>query len=280
MSDFCHITFTVSMKVLRLTLSFISVLLVACNSNSTTETKTTDTLQQLVNKIRDSIARYPDEPRLRYNLAIVYKNAEQYQQALAVLDSLPISRSDSSDPFLYFNTMFQKADIYEQLSDTIKAIQTYEEFVQPGELTIAGFNLARLYAETKNPKTLSIVDSMLRYDELSAPEPDYFRGIYYFNTGDFAKAAAAFDESIKKDYTFLDAHLEKGISYYKMKKYAEAISAFDIALQVSNTFADAYYWKGRAQEALGDRIEAKKNYERAFGLDKTFIDAKNAADTL
>ena len=270
-----------SMKLLYLTICSLSLVLGACNSSGKTETKTTDSTQQLLISIRDSIRNFPNEPRLRYNLAIVYKNAGQYREALAILDSLNVQSPDSTDPYLYFSTMFQKSELYEQLKDTMNAIRTLEQFVQPGELTIAGLNLARLYAETKNPRAIPIADSMIRNDEeQAAPEPHYFKGIYYYNTGDFSKAVAAFDESIRNDYTFLDAHLEKGISLYQLKKYAEAIKAFDVALQVSNTFSDAYYWKGRAQLAMGNRDEARLNFERAYGLDKEFVAAKEAADSL
>ncbi len=269
------------MKFFLLTICFLSISFLSCNTGSRSEVKTTDTIQQLLLKIRDSIKEFPNEPRLRYNLAIVYKDAGRFRDALAVFDSLNVIAGDTTDPFLYFNTMFQRSELYEQLNDTINAIKTLEAFVQPGELTMAGLNLARLYAETKNPRALPISDSMIKNDvEQAAPEPEYFKGIYYYNTGNFEKAVIAFDESIRKDYTFLDAHLEKGISLYQLKKYPEALQAFDLALKVSNTFSDAYYWKGRVQMAMGNNQEAKLNFQRAFGLDKSFTAAKEAADSI
>jgi hypothetical protein len=76
-------------------------------------------------------------------------------------------------------------------------------FVIPGELTEAGKQLAFLYAETKNPKTVAISDSMNKNDESKRdPEPDYFKGVYYSNLGDLAKALEQFNSCIKKDYTF------------------------------------------------------------------------------
>src|SRR5688572_31638344 len=97
----------------NLLLVFISgaLLLYACNSSSENNSKTTDSLEQLLGPIRDSINKYPGEPRLKYNLAIIYKNAGKYKEALAVLDSMNIHPKDNPDPYLYFNYMFQKSEL-------------------------------------------------------------------------------------------------------------------------------------------------------------------------
>lgn len=260
---------------------FISLLLSCCNNKSQSPQKTADSLQQLLGAIRDSIRKYPSEPRLKYNLAIVLQDAGRYAEALKALDSMNISRPDSSDPYIYYNYLFKRSELLELTGDTLNAIATLEKFVSQGELTQAGIRLAHLYAETKNPATVPFCDAMIRNDEAGvAPEPNYFKGLYYFNTADFQKAILEFDQSIQKDYNFMDAHLEKGISYYRLQKYNEAIETLNIALKVSNSFADAYYWKARSQEALGQKEEAKLNYQRAFGLDRSLVEAKEAAERL
>jgi len=269
------------MKNLLWVLFYATILVYACNSSSENEIKTTDSLEQLLGPLRDSINKYPGEPRLKYNLAVIFKNAGKYKEALAILDSMNIQAKDSSNRYLYFNYMFQRSELLVLTGDTVNAIKTLEQFVMPGELTQASLNLANLYAETNNPKTIPFCDAIMKYDSATTvPELNYFKAIYYYNTGEFEKALKELDESIRKDYNFLDAYMEKGRILYNQKKYTDAIKVYNLVLSVSSTFADAYYWKGKCQEALGQKKEAKLNYQRAYGLDKTHTEAKEAAEKL
>ena len=94
------------------------------------------------------------------------------------------------------------------------------------------------------------------------------------------KALDLFNEAIRHDYNFLDAHIEKGITLYEQKKFKEAYQAFNLAMTISPKYADAYYWMGKSQQAMGDLKEARLNYQRAFGLDNTLVQAKQAADSI
>lgn len=258
-----------------------SFLLYACNSSSVKNEETKDTVQQLLNSIRDSVNIEPGDPARYFSIAEALQQAGQYSEALATLDSMRFYVTDSIDLPVYARYLYKKSELEEQAGDTANAIKTLEKLVVPGEITQASMRLANLYAETNNNKVLALCNAMIENDQDGRiPEPDYFRGVYYYNKGDFERAIKEFDNSIRKDYNFMDAHLEKGVSLYQLKKYQESIAALDLALKVSNSFADAYYWKGKCQEALGQKEEAKQNYLRAYGLDKTFAKAKAAADNL
>jgi tetratricopeptide (TPR) repeat protein len=126
-----------------------------------------------------------------------------------------------------------------------------------------------------------ICDSLLRHDTIEKKaEPFYFKGIYYSNINDKAKALDHFNKAIQNDYTFLDAYMDKGKILFESKKYNDAIKTFQLALKVSVSYADAYYWLGKCQEALGEKDEAKLNYQRAYSLDKSLTEAKDAAERL
>ena len=141
--------------------------------------------------------------------------------------------------------------------------------------------MANLYAETKNPKAISICDSMNKNDESKRdPNPDYLKGVYYYNIDDYENALKQFNSCIKKDYTFLDAYMEKGRILYKQNNYDEAIKVYDLAIAVSNRFADAHFWKAKCQEALGHKDDAKISYQRAYAFDKTLTEARDAADRI
>lgn len=265
-----------------LVLPLIVLILLSCNNNSdvrTTETK--DSVQQLLTSIRDSIKKYPNDTLLKYAFVQTLQDAGMYKEAISLLDSMNITRGDSANLKNYYGYLFKRAELLTQTGDTSKAIKTLELFVIPGELTEAGKELASLYAETKDPGTLVICDAMIQNDASHRdPEPNYFKGAYYYNIGEFDKALQQFNSCINKDYTFLDAYMEKGRILYKQAKYNEAIAVYDLAIKVSNTFADAHYWKGKCQEALGQKEEAKISYQKAFAFDKTFTEAKEAAERI
>ena len=277
-------TFVISpksfMKNLLAVLSLVTILF-ACNNHSTTRLETKDSLQQLLQDFRDSIKKYPNDTLLKYNLVLTLQDAGRYKEAVGVLDSMNIAWGDSTRMKVYFDYLFKRAELLVLAADTANAIKTLEFFVIPGELTEAGLQLANLYAETRNPKAISICDSMNKNDESKKdPNPDYLKGVYYYNINDYEKALQQFNSCIKKDYTFLDAYMEKGRIFYKQNKCEEAIKVYNLAITVSNSFADAHLWKGKCQEALGQKDEARISYQRAYAFDKTLTEAKDAADRI
>jgi len=265
-----------------LALSVLVTVLFACNNNSSNSAQQTqDSLQQLLQSYRDSLKKYPTDTLLKYNLVLTLQEARRYKEAVNVLDSMNITMGDSAQTKVYFDYLFKRSELLVLGGDTANAIKTLEFFIIPGELTEAGLQLANLYAETRNPKTIAFCDSMNKNDEGKRdPNPDYLKGVYYYNIDDYSKALEMFNSCIKKDYTFLDAYMEKGRILYKQSKFKEAMEVYDIAIKVSNSFADAHLWKGKCQEALGQKEEAKISYQRAFAFDKTLTEAKEAADRI
>jgi tetratricopeptide (TPR) repeat protein len=270
------------MKNLLVLLVLVTILLFACNNNnSNSAQQTQDSLQQLLQSFRDSLKKYPTDTLLKYNLVLTLQDAGRYKEAVNVLDSMNISMGDSTQMKVYFDYLFKRSELLLLAGDTANAIKTLEFFIIPGELTEAGLQLANLYAETKNPKTIAFCDLMNKNDEGKRdPNPDYLKGVYYYNINDYSKALDLFNSCIKKDYTFLDAYMEKGRILYKQSKFKEAMDVYDIAIKVSNSFADAHLWKGKCQEALGQKEEAKISYQRAYAFDKTLTEAKEAADRI
>ena len=267
-----------------LALLALATIVFACTNNDnnrSTAQQTQDSLQRLLLSLRDSLKKYPTDTLIKYNLVLTLQEAGRYKEAINVLDSMNITMGDSAQLNAYWSYLFKRSELLVLAGDTVNAIKTLEFFVIPGELTEAGKQLANLYAETKNPKTIVICDSMNRYDESKKdPEPDYFKGVYYYNINDYPKALEQFNSCIKKDYTFLDAYMEKGRILYKQSKFKEAIEVYDLAIKVSNSFADAHFWKGKCQEALGQKAEAKISYQRAYAFDNTLTEAKEAAERI
>ncbi|HUR67536.1 MAG TPA: tetratricopeptide repeat protein [Chitinophagaceae bacterium] len=213
---------------------------------------------------------------LDLTLARAYAAQNQIAEALTICNIILQKNPQQVD------VLKLKADLLDKKGNSAEATVLLENayHITPFDVEL-NYVLALRYAEAKDPRVLSICDSLIKADtEGKHAEPYYYKGIYYSNTGDSTKALNFFSDAIRHDYNFLDAYIEMGGQLYEMKKYADALATFNLALTISPQFADAYYWIAKSQEAMGQKPEAKANYQRAYSLDQTMIEAKQAADRI
>ena len=209
-------------------------------------------------------------------LARGYDALNKTDDALKICETILVKNPEQVD------VLKMKADLLDKKDDQPAAIMVLEKAysLTPFDIDL-NYALAFKYAENKNSKVIALCDSLIRIDSMNIhAEPYYYKGIYFSNINDKAKALTLFSEAIQHDYYFLNAYIEKGRVQYDQKKFDDALKTFQLANTISATFADAYFWMGRCEEALGQKEEAKLNYQRAFSLDKTFTKAKEAADSL
>jgi tetratricopeptide (TPR) repeat protein len=226
--------------------------------------------------LQDAIKMLPQSIPLHIHLIQAYADAQNTGEALAICDKVLQEHPDQ------VAILMMKSDLLEQKNDTVGSIHTLEQAYRfaPSNQDLC-YNLAFKFAQNKNPKVLTLCDSLLHYNTMEKnAEPWYFKGVYYSNINDKTKALEYFNKAIQSDYSFLDAYMDKGQLLYDEKKYGDAINVFQLALKVSATYADAYYWLGKCQEAIGKKEDARLSYQRAYGLDKSLTEAKEAADRL
>ena len=61
------------------------------------------------------------------------------------------------------------------------------------------------------PKVISLTDTLIALDSLHLhAEPYYVKGLYYSNAGAKEKAIQSFNETIKRNYNYLNAYIERG----------------------------------------------------------------------
>ena len=226
--------------------------------------------------LNKALMELPNSFLLQLTLARGYDALNKTDDALKLCDDILIKNPYQVD------VLKMKADLLDKKGDSTQAIQILERAytITPFDINL-NYLLADKYSAANNPKVINLCDSLIKMDSLHIhPEPYYFKGIYYSNINDKAKALAMFNEAIQHDYNYLNAYIEKGRIQYESKKYNDALKTFQLANTISATFPDAYFWMGKCQEALGQKEEAKLNYQRAYGLDKTFTEAKEAADKI
>jgi tetratricopeptide (TPR) repeat protein len=226
--------------------------------------------------LQEALKAIPRSYLLRLSLARGYTATNKNKEALAICDEILSQKPDLAD------VIKLKADLLDKENQSTEATRLWEQAYQLAPFDVElNYILALRYAEGKNPRVLALCDSLIKADtEGRHAEPYYYKGIYYANINDKARALSSFDEAIKHDFYFLDGYVEKGSLLYEMKKYEEAIAVFNLALTISPSFADTYYWIAKCQEAMGKKEEARVNYLRAFELDKNLTEAKDAAGRL
>lgn len=226
-------------------------------------------LQQALKKIPTSIG-------LHILLAKGYESKNELDKALAIADDIIKQYPGELDALMLKSEILKKQNKNAEALDLLEKAHSYA----PGDVDLV-HQLAFEYAEAKNPKVLSLADSLIKMDiEKRHPEPYYFKGLYYENTGNWKEAVKCFDEAIQHDFNFMDAYLDKGQTFFDQKKYADALKTFQLTTTVFPSESLPYFWLGKTQQALGDKNEARLNYQRALGLDKTFTEAKDSADRL
>lgn len=208
-------------------------------------------------------------------LADAYAASGKPDQALNLYNDL--IAKDSLDP----ETLYEKAILLEQLKDTAQAIHALQKAYLLQGVDTYGLELAHLYAEQKNPRSLEICDFILKHDSAQILiDPLFIKGIYYSNVKQYQKAIAQFDLCILRDWKTSDAYLEKGRAYFHMQNYPAAMQTFKMAITVTNTDPDAYFWLGRCYEAQQNRIDAVSNYRKAVSLDTNFTEARQRMQNL
>ena len=226
--------------------------------------------------LQDALNKLPNSIALHILLAKGYQSKNDLEKSLAVCNEVINKYPGQID------ALTLKSEILKQQNKNDEAVSVLEQAYAyaPGDVDLV-HQLAFEYAEAKNPKVLSLADSLIKADiQKRHAEPYYFKGLYHENKGNYTEAVHYFDEAIQHDYNFLDAYLDKGQTYYDQKKYSEALKTFQFTTTVFPSEALPYFWIGKTQQVLGNSNEARLNYQRAYGLDKTLTEAKDSANHL
>lgn len=226
--------------------------------------------------LTEAVKELPQSILLRINLILAYDGQDKTDEALKVANEVLSNQPDE------VNILEMKSELLMKKKDSAAALTAMEKAhsLAPHNREL-GYKLMYQYAESKNPKTITLADSLIRADSLGLySEPYYVKGIYYSNINDNAKALAAFNETIRQDYNYLNAYIEKGKILFDQKKTAEAFKTFQLANTIDPAFPDAWYWMAMCQEVSGQKEDAKLNYQKAYSLDKSFTQAKEAADRI
>jgi tetratricopeptide (TPR) repeat protein len=225
--------------------------------------------------LKECIATWPQSVDLHRRLSEIYEQTGQHSRAISLYDE--ILQTDS----LNFEAWYSKGILLSRLKDTAGAIEALERSYAAQPVYYNGITLAGFYATRRNPKTPALCDELIAKDlNNEFPDAHFIKGLYYSYNKKYDSANAQFDECIRRDWRFADAHVEKAVIQFEKKEYEEALKILRVALTVANINPDAYYWIGRCYEATGKKDLALQYYERTLSIDSDYEEAEAAMKRL
>ncbi|HUV35670.1 MAG TPA: tetratricopeptide repeat protein [Patescibacteria group bacterium] len=114
--------------------------------------------------------------------------------------------------------------------------------------------------------------------------PDYERGMQYFNDGKYEEAVAELEKVVAEtgrndpDYALgmfyaAESHAHIGTAKFHAGDLEGALAHFTTAVEENKTYPDLYYQMGVIHHRLGAIEKAVENLERAVGLNNNYFEA-------
>ena len=255
----------------RLTFYSICAIVLTITSCNNATVKSDQPIAEQEKELRDIVSHFPDSILARENLIQYFRENGNYGQAITETE-ITLQKDSLNDRFQDI-----KATLYFENGDTIQAIQCFEKAILINPKTVYIISLGSLYAQTKNPRALTLVDALLAATGVNAQQQALFiKGLYFSYAGDKRKAISYFNNCLQLDYRNMLAYREKAICLFDLAQYELALEVMKNAVIVQKTFDEGYYWMGRCYEKLGKRKEAIENYELALQIDANYLEAKDA----
>lgn len=221
------------------------------------------------------IDKYPDSLLLKENLIQMYRENEDYNNAIKTINDF--LKKDSINGRLWN----MKAVLHFENGDTLKSIESFEKELNYLSSATDSISLATLYAETKNPKAIEITTQLKKtYLSKYDKETEFINGLYNYYNNNFINAVVHYEKCIGIDYTFMEAYREKAICLISQNKIKEAIATLNKAVILKNNFDEGYYYLGICYEKIKNVELAKQSYGKALFYSPDYIEAKQALEKL
>lgn len=249
------------------------------------------------NKFDDAISYYKevlkvrtDNPEIYINLAIAYKQKEDFDSAKQILSEAKVKFPTNKQILDNLNAFaqeaiagkFNEASKYFESGDFQKALAVYQAIQPPSFDSLSG--MAACYKSLNNDD--KAIDYYQQAFKLS-PNSDvaYYIGVLYSEKENwsssriFLKKALELNPSNAKVKDLLDTVIEQaniklvdeGIALYDKGDYPKAVAIFDRVLKDDTKNAYAYYYKGLILDAQKKYLPAITEYQKAIKYNSTLV---------
>ncbi len=248
------------------------LLLMSCgNEDTTTEQFSTNPLQQDTAQWIALIKKYPDSLLLKENLIQLYRDQDQYPDAIRWTNAF--LSNDSTNARLW--------EIYATLQfehgDTLNAIKSMEKrtFYY---LDLEGMQkLSTLYAISGNTHTDEALDWLRKNgNPQQEAERVFTEGLYRSSLLDWPGALLAYDQCLDLDPHILDAYVEKAYVLCKLGRQPEAIRCLEKGTVLHNNFPEGYLELGYLYQESKQIDKARACFQKALLYNPDFTEATEA----
>jgi tetratricopeptide (TPR) repeat protein len=242
------------------------------------KTTTLNNADPVLAALENDIRQYPDSVVLVDRLIDTLSKRQQYEAAAIWCDTL-LAR-DSTKHLIY---QIVKADLYRSGKMYDKAIEAYEKYLQQKpEENLVFLSLANTMAEAGDKRTIAFCEQV--WQRFPTPETRtglcYIKGIYHNTKKEYAEARRWMDSTIRYDYAFAEAYMEKGYAWYDEGNFKEAAATFAKLTEVSPKHAYGWYWLAKSYDTLKINEKAMDAYQRALLIDGSLQEANAAIERL
>lgn len=213
-----------------------------------------------------------------YNSAIQFMKAEQYENAIASIDSSLMIAKD-------YRAYQLQGQAYQKLGKTSEALISFNESVKlnpdydMGWMSLGNANLASKEYEqainnfkkvaevTKDSNTKSKAEESVNYTLGVQSIEFYNKGNELYKQNKFDEAILSYDQAltISKDPKY---YYQKGLAFSKLSKNKEAEDALRSSVALNDSFDIGYVALASIQTVNKDYDGAIKSYEKALAVTK------------
>jgi tetratricopeptide (TPR) repeat protein len=114
-------------------------------------------------------------------------------------------------------------------------------------------------------RTTADYDKLIEFDPHNA-DAYCERGDFYYEAGEYYKAAIDYGKAIKLDLNDANAYYNRGCAYSEMGEYEKAIADYNKAIELDPNDAYTYYSRGLAYHEKGEVPKAVSDLGKCIGL--------------
>jgi len=138
-----------------------------------------------------------------------------------------------------------------------------------GKLPAFGVNIGEL-----NPSNYRRIDqNVLSSMGMEQYRISFLAGEKFYQNGDFDKAIAEYNNSIRLKPNFAEAYIGRGNAYRRRGNHSRAIEDYSLAIQHGGGRAEVYNYRGFAYAERGESGKAVADFSQALRLRRDYPDA-------
>eukprot|EP00388_Colpodella_angusta_P006393 GDKJ01018938.1.p1 GENE.GDKJ01018938.1~~GDKJ01018938.1.p1 ORF type:complete len:561 (-),score=167.20 GDKJ01018938.1:190-1872(-) len=234
--------------------------------------KNFDAALELYKKAYDT---YPQELIFLNNMAAVYMEMNNLEEAHKVVDEALAKRYDVRCPFETAAKLYQrKASIYTKQNNHAQAVNMLEKAITEDNNKV----IRAALSEAQRAATKAAAEAYIN-PELA--QEHRTKGNELFKNKQYAAAKKEYDEAIRRNPKDVSLYTNRASALCKLLEYPSALKDAEKAIEIDPSFVKAYARKGACHFFMKEYNKAMEAYQRGLNLDSENAECrKGLEDTI